>query len=120
MRKLCTHFIGNANKRQWMSLESAGYEEEFINRHLELRFKDGHQQKEQTTKKKESSDPIFPRDFLNACAKNFGVVVVFSSDFKMIRLTNFHLNYRGCQKAHREPSFPRTRYRRRSSMWDKP
>lgn len=58
LRKSCTHFMGNAVKEQWLRLESAGYEEEFTKRQLEIKLQTGHQEKE-----KDSSNPLFPRHF---------------------------------------------------------
>ena len=41
---------------------------------------------------------------VKACAKKFGVEVVFGTDFKLGNLTPFLTEKKGCQKAHREKS----------------
>ncbi|XP_040071196.1 uncharacterized protein LOC115320437 [Ixodes scapularis] len=101
----CVHFITDSVKRQCKRLINVGYKDSFIKRQLEIVIK-GRREKEQGKRTGFAVIPYFHEisHNLKACAKKFGVDTVFSSDFKLSRLTPFQTGANNCRKNHREKS----------------
>lgn len=101
----CIHFITNSLEGQWKRLRGAGYEEEFIRRNLDVHTKEK-KEREDTSRRRMAVIPYFHgiSHYLKACAKQFGVETVFSSDFRLSRLTPFETEVHECRKGHREKS----------------
>ncbi|XP_040067690.1 uncharacterized protein LOC115312851, partial [Ixodes scapularis] len=103
----CMHFGPEALKNQWERLVMPGYGEEYIKRQIALQCREK-KEKTQEIRNRYAVVPYFHEvsHNLRACAKKYGVDVVFSTDFRLDRLTPFETAQRGCQKAHREKSVP--------------
>ncbi|XP_040064250.1 uncharacterized protein LOC120838403 [Ixodes scapularis] len=107
LNRSCVHFVASAVRGQWQRLMNAGYEEDFIARQMTLM----NREKEKAEEKSRNRIAVMPyfhtvSHNIKACAKKFGVNVVFSSDFKLGNLTPFQREKKGCQKGHREKSVP--------------
>lgn len=100
--RLCVHFITDSVERQCKWLISVGYKESFIKCQLEMVIK-GRREKEQGERTRFAVIPYF-HEISHACAKMFGVDAVFSSDFKLHRLTPFQTGANNWKKNRREKS----------------
>ncbi|XP_042144221.1 uncharacterized protein LOC121834568 [Ixodes scapularis] len=109
MDRSCTHFLAESVKRQWRRLNSAGYQDEFVGKQLSVKFADKCRgEPKQRPKHRTTVIPYYHKisHNLKACAKKFDVDLVFSSDYKLSKLTPFHKSVRECTKMHREKSIP--------------
>uniref|UniRef100_A0A147BDN4 Putative reverse transcriptase n=1 Tax=Ixodes ricinus TaxID=34613 RepID=A0A147BDN4_IXORI len=103
LERSCVHHITESIERQWKRLISVGYDDSFIKRQLELFIK-GRRETEEKSRNRFAVIPYY-HDIshnLKACARQFGVDTVFSSDFRLSKLTPFQTGVSECKKAHRE------------------
>lgn len=105
LERSCVHHITESVERQWKRLINVGYDDSFIKRQLEIFMKD-RRDTEQKPRNRFAVIPYFHdiSQNLKACARQFGVDTVFSSDFRLSKLTPFQIPTRKCKKAHREKS----------------
>lgn len=105
LKKSCLHYVGQALKRQWVRLEDAGYDKVFITRQLSPSFAE----KNGTTRERSKKVAVVPyyhsvSHNLKASAHRFGVDVVFSSDYKLNRMTPFFAPPKECRRQHQDRS----------------
>lgn len=106
LKKSCIHFMDQALKRQYERLEDAGYEEAFVSRQLAIEVSG--KKVGRSGRNRSAVVPYFHEisHNLKACARRFGIDVIFSSDFKLSRLTPFQKAEAECPKKHHERSVP--------------
>ncbi|XP_040070735.1 uncharacterized protein LOC115331401 [Ixodes scapularis] len=105
LKKSCLHYVGQALKRQWVRLEDAGYDKVFITRQLSPSFGS----RNGTTRERSKKVAVVPyyhsvSHNLKASAHRFGVDVVFSSDYKLNRMTPFFAPPKACRRQHQDTS----------------
>lgn len=105
LKKSCLHYVGQALKRQWVRLEDAGYDKVFITRQLSPSFGE----RNGTTRERSKKVAVVPyyhsvSHNLKASAHRFGVDVVFSSDYKLNRMTPFFAPPKECRRQHQDRS----------------
>ena len=85
LERSCVHHITESVERQCKRLVSVGYDDSFIKRQLKLFIK-GRRETEQESRNRFAVIPYF-HDIshnLKACARQFRVDTVFSSDFQIL------------------------------------